>query len=1007
MRRLLVRAVVVGSLLLGAAGPLLAQQGTSDIGGKVTDEQGAVLPGATVVITNEETGAVRELTTGADGSYHASQLIPGRYKVAAKLASFRTFERGGQVLPVGKTLTINVVLALGALEETVKVTAESPLVDTTSVKVGGNIGAVELSELPAMNRNYFATVALLPGVQFSPSNQMGNDTIVAAGQSTQGNNVSVDGGYNGDDALGTSSGAQVRTPIEAVQEFQVLTSMYDAEFGRASGAIVNAITKAGTNQFRGVAFATTSPNALTAADYFVSTHNLDKPTSVRRDWGGVLGGPIVRNKAQFFFSLERQVDNPNRTRVFPTRPSLNFSIAEDRTDWNTLIRFDHQINKNNSWAVRWLREDAPQWYTIGNRQTLESYQDETDLDQTAVGTLTSVLGNARVNTVKVARTWEHWWHGNACFRAQGPNDDLAGFARGLENAGDQSLCPPQLNYTNFLAQASTESQGPWDSNYQIEDDYSWFIPGKHGDHDMKFGLRYNYTELRRSSQVNSNGTFSFNTTCAAGTCTDANTDLPFDAANPRTYPERFSIRTGQFNEFINNHTYEAYAQDKWRINDRTTLNLGIRYDLEIIPIDETGNPLFAAGQKSPTDWNNIGPRIGFTHSLDARGKSVIRGGFGLFYNRTILGALDDTLEFGKLTSSNVVTFPANAADPGPSRGQFPTDPYLVNGPTVNTALLRQKYPLGVPVKNDGVVVFDSPDRRLPYAQQFTLGYVREITSSLALHADYVRMNNKDMFLSRNLNPGTKQTTSRTEAPIRSDAFGVLGEPYTSQVWVFENTGTSVYNALNLSLEKRYANNWSGRISYSLSKADGTANDQADRNQYQVGTNLNLDALNGPSNVDRRHILSIGAQYDVPKTGGLSVSTTTRYMSGAPFTIFDSSIDADKNGELIDPVAAGTYSGAATNPDAMQNVDYKGGRNGAVGPDYFQIDMRASYRRKIGQQKSAELYFDLYNITNRANFDNPLTANSDRRLPASFLVLTNLRGGGGFPRQAQIGFRFAF
>ena len=164
---------------------------------------------------------------------------------------------------------------------------------------------------------------------------------------------------------------------------------------------------------------------------------------------------------------------------------------------------------------------------------------------------------------------------------------------------------------------------------------------------------------------------------------------------------------------------------------------------------------------------------------------------------------------------------------------------------------------------------------------------------------------------------------------------------------------------------------------------------------------------GPSNVDRRHILSIGAQYDVPRTGGLSVSTTTRYMSGAPFTIFDSSIDADKNGELVDPVPAGTYSGAATNPDAMQNVENKGGRNGAIGPDYFQIDMRASYRRKIGQQKSAELYFDLYNITNRANFDNPLTANSDRRLPASFLVLTNLRGGGGFPRQAQIGFRFAF
>ena len=302
--------------------------------------------------------------------------------------------------------------------------------------------------------------------------------------------------------------------------------------------------------------------------------------------------------------------------------------------------------------MRWLREWAPQWYTIGTRQTLDSFQDETDLDQTAVGTLTSVLGNSRVNTVRVARTWEHWWHGNACFRAQGPTGNQEGFVFGQETIGDQALCPPQLSYTSFLIGASTESQGPWDSNYQIEDDYSWFLPNKKGDHDMKFGVRYNYTELRRVSQVNSNGTFSFNT------------DLPFDPTNPRTYPERFSIRTGTFNEFINNHTYEAFVQDKWRLSPQTTLSLGLRYDLEIIPLDETDNPLFPASNKNyPVDKNNFAPRIGFTHSLDAAGKSLVRGGYGVFYNRTILGAVDDTMEFGKYTSSVNVQFPTNSADP--------------------------------------------------------------------------------------------------------------------------------------------------------------------------------------------------------------------------------------------------------------------------------------------------------------------------------------------------------
>ena len=234
--------------------PLLAQQGTSQINGKVTDEQGAILPGVAVVVTNEENGTFRETTTSEEGTYFVSQIQPGRYKIVARLTGFRTLERGGLIVQVGTTLTINLALPVGGIEENVTVTGQSPLVDTTSARVGGNVGTAELSELPAMNRNYFAAVALLPGVQFSPSNQMGNDTIIAVRPDPQGNNVTVDGGYNVDDALGATPGAQVRTPVEAIQEFQVLTSMYDAEYGRASGAIVNAVTKSGTNQFKGVAF---------------------------------------------------------------------------------------------------------------------------------------------------------------------------------------------------------------------------------------------------------------------------------------------------------------------------------------------------------------------------------------------------------------------------------------------------------------------------------------------------------------------------------------------------------------------------------------------------------------------------------------------------------------------------------------------------------------------------------------------------------------------------------
>ena len=481
-------------------------------------------------------------------------------------------------------------------------------------------------------------------------------------------------------------------------------------------------------------------------------------------------------------------------------------MAEERSDWNTLVRFDHQINSTNTWAVRWLRETAPQFPTgFNSRTTRDTVQDETDIDQTAVGTLTSVFGNAKVNTVRVARTWEHWWHGNPCSRAQGPLGGQEGFKFGTEDTSDQAKCLPQLSYLALLTQASTENQGPWDSNYQIEDDYSWFLPGKKGDHELKFGARYNYTELRRVSQINTNGTFAFNT------------DLAFDAANPRTYPERLTIRLGNYDETIKNHTYELYAQDKWKMGGHTTLSIGVRYDLEIIPLDETDNPLFPAGNKKyPVDKNNIAPRIGLTRTLDAAGKSVIRGGYGLFYNRTILGAIDDTIEFPKVTSWSVVNFPNATVDPGPTAGRLPTDPLLFpvqsgGNLLLNRALLNSMFPPGALIKNAGEVIFDDPNRQQPFAHQATIGYSRELTPAMALAIDYVHSANRDLFLQRNLNPMVRVNTTRTGAITRVDAFGALGETYAERVWVMENTGYNDYDALHLSLEKRYANKWSGRV----------------------------------------------------------------------------------------------------------------------------------------------------------------------------------------------------
>ncbi len=984
MHKLIVTSVLV--VFLGAiAAPVFAQQGTAEIGGHIADAQGGVLPGVTIVLTNEETGVFREVKSGEDGSYFASQLTPGRYRLAAKLASFKSFERRGLILEVGKTLTINFTLELGALAENITVEAASPLVDVTSAEVGGNIGTGELTELPAPNRSIFATVALLPGVQFLPSNQFGNDAIIASGQASQGNNVTLDGGYNSDDALGSSVGGQTRTAIESVQEFQVLTNQYDAEFGRATGAVINAVTKQGTNQFRGVVFGYFTNSKITAADYFARQSNLEKPKSNLKQWGGTIGGPIVRDKAHFFFSLERITESPNRSFDYASRPDLNFSTVEHREAWNGMIRVDHQINANNTWAFRYLGETSPQIPIIQTRTTqgttrgpagTASFTDETDLDQTIVATHTTVLGNARVNTIRASATLEHWYHGSTCWRGQGG-----------ENVADQSKCPPTLYQLTFFTQQSPEAAGPWDRNYQLQDVYSWFVR----DHEFKVGTTYHYTILRRNVQTHMNGGFFFNT------------DLPFDRADPRTYPERFIFRVGgPYNLNMHSHTIEAFGQDKWRISPRATLSLGVRYDLEVTPVDESGNPLFKSAGDYPVDKNNLSPRFGFTYGLDSAGKSVMRGGYGLFYGRTLLGTVESFFANPKFGRSFEVLFPQDTADPGPSRGQFPTDPTLINGPVINSAYINALYPSGTLLRNTADLTFDTPGRKQPYTHQVTVGYERQLASTMSVSADYVRMVGRDMFLQRNLNPMIRANTSRTGPITRVDAFGVLGEPYVSRVWLVENTGENLYDALNLQMEKRFSRYWSGRASYSLSSSRGTASAQADRNLLQVGTNLNLDKLRGPVSVDRRHILALSGRVEIPKTHGINLSGTVRYMSGAPFTIQDTNVDADRNGEAFDPLPAGTYSGTA--PGALQNVKYKGGVDGAYGPNFFQTDLRITYRHRLREQRTLDFVTEIYNLTNYANFNNP---SGDQRISASFLRPISLRGGSGFPRQAQFGVRMGF
>ncbi len=961
-----------------------AQENTAELRGRVVDTQDAGIPGVTIVIKNEATGVYRQSLSTGDGSYFITAITPGIYTLEAELSGFAKYSRQGVRLDLGRTTTLEVELRPGAVTETITVTAETPLVDVTSKEIGGNVTNREGTSLPSVNGNVIGMVALLPGVIANVSTEsFGSDAVSANGLDSRNNNFMLDGANNNDDVIGQRAGSQARTPVEAVAELQVITNQYDAEFGRTTGAVINAISKSGTNAFHGVGAGLWQDAGMTKPDFFVKQNGLTKPDTQLQTYRANIGGPVVRDKAHFFFNVERVMANRATTITIPARPEFNASpVTQDRV-WNTLVRFDHQLSANNTWAVRWLRESSPQLNQIipvvfnGNPitgtfpVTQNASREEIDVDQTVVATLNSVMGSNRLNTFRVNFTQEDVAFANPNFNGNGQ---------------DQTALLPTLVYTSFVDQQSNVAQARVNDAYQIDNTMSWFVSGRGGSHDLKFGGQYEYVGARSTAQDNLNGTFFFRS------------DQNFNAADPRTYPDRLQIRVpGGLNRYQKAHFVAAFAQDKWRLNSRTTLSLGLRYDLESQPIAEVDNPEFSDPSQYPVDKNNVGARVGLTYDVAGDGQSVVRGGYGRFYDKTHFELISAILTAGAFSDSFNVNFPANNFDPGPAAGNPPTDPMLVGGPTVNRALLAAAYPPGSRVKNTGTVTLDNPDRVIPYTDQFTAGYERQLFSTLSVSADYVHARARDQLMIQDLNPGLRTSPARTAPVVR------INPAYVAQVSQPINAGEIDYDALQMALVKRFASDYSFRVSYTLGHSRGNTSGAAiPASGFQLLGDLNLDLNEGPTNVDRRHNLVVSGQALVPKTGGLTLAWVVRALSGSPFSLFDSTTDPDLNGQFTEPLPAGTYTGTPGPNRNPWTVDFESKRNGARGPGLFQADIRFGYRVPAGQNRNLALFVDVFNITNRANFENPI---GDRRLP-DFLNLTALRAG-AVPTTVQFGTRVEF
>ncbi len=980
--RLVIRPMTLIVYLSIIALPLYAQEGTSTLRGAIVDQSGAVVPGATVSVANQATGLNRRsATTTSNGEYVFTSLVPGLYRVTVEAQGFKKVTQEDVLLAVGETRELRISLEAGGVNETVNITMEAPIIATTSKEIGGHINERALTELPSINRNFIGFVGLLPGVVPNISTEsFGSDSVSVNGQDPRYNNFLLDGANNNDDVIGQRAGAQTRTSLESVQEFQVLTNQFDSQYGRTSGGVINAITKSGTNQFHGSGIGFFQDNSLNATNRFAILNNLAPPDTNMRQYGGTIGGPIKRDFAHFFFGIERTTIAEGVVINIPARPEFNASTTENTKALNTIVRFDMQPSQNHQISGRWMREHSPQFNQIIGNVTLDARREEDDLDQTVVGSWTAVITPNLLNDLRVNFTQE----------------DVAFANPGFNSGKSMSELPPTLVFASFTAQQSNVAQARVNNSYRLADTFNW----TRGGHSFKFGFEYNYVTADNISEDSFNGVFIFPT------------NLPFNASDPRTYPERLQIRVPGAQKFVViAHNPSVFAQDDWKVNRRLTLNLGLRYDDESISQDN----------------NNISPRIGFAYDISGEGKTVVRGGFGYFFQNTPFELITAFRTARPFSDSFIRSFPLSTADPGPRAGRLPTDPTLVKGPVVDRALIQSLIGTGLLLPNPTPVI-DQKDRRMPYTRSTTIGFQRELLPSLALTVDYLHQEGIDQLITANLNAGTRANTGSASAITRR--YRTLGEvidntfvpvdtkffndqPFSTvnvtNVTTRINEGRTKYDALQISLDKRFSRGLQFKTSYTLSKGRGnTSGSGVPAANFQLLDNLNLDLDEGPTAFDRRNNFVFSGLYEIPRTRGLIVSAVVRGLSGTPFTIVNSRIDADQNGINFDPLPAGSYTGSRTFPNGETltfTFDNEGGRNGALNPGFFSADLRLAYKYDITERIKAGFTFEIFNLTNRTNFGG-VSGDFQAGANANFLVPTAISTNAA-PRTLQLGFRVSF
>jgi hypothetical protein len=980
---------------------------TADLTGTVADQTGGVLPGATITATNTATNAVRDTVTDGQGRYAIPALPPGTYTVTCELAGFTARKTEGVALALGEARHLEFTLSVAGTTEEVSVEVAAPLVDIQNTAVSSVLSQEQIDSLPINGRNFISFSIITPGVTVDQTPQQGASAtsgLTFAGQRARSNNITVDGVDNNDITLGS---VRATFSQEAVREFQVLTNSYSAEFGKASGGVVNIVTKSGTNTASGSVFGFFRDDGLNAKNYFEKFDPAGNPLDQEKapygqaQWGGTIGGPITRDRTFYFASFERldvdannfvNIDNAAIVRHPISGAALGtplqiinaagFPVEDGNQPYRIitdafLAKVDHQLTPEQSLAVRYsygdnLNENIEPF----GGQVARSRGAFLDSDDNMLAVShTGIFGGKWVNELRFQYARRNQTVVSLDPRCSGECDQDNEGGPTLEIIGVASLGRQRFTPTPRL-----------NNRYQFLDTISLF----RGPHQLKAGIDFNMVDhSRQALPLHFGGRHIFVGYSAAQAQAILGAPIPISSiqAVAMGLPARYVQGYGPTGTEYGYSDLSLFAQDDWRLSDRITAKLGVRYQNQFwsdqLEYSVAGYP---TPYGFPSDSNNLAPRLAIAWDPTGHGHTAVHGSYGIFYDNHI-------------TSMSGIALGING-DTGVRT--------LVAGPPTSFVAWaqpgRQLPASAVPAGSPSLEISIDPGLKTPWAHHASVGVNRELRGGIRLSADYVHVRGYNQVGTIDYNP---HVASLGAGRRPEDVNGVVNT--SASILQYTSWGGTWYDGLTLSLHKRLSRRYQFLASYTLSKAEDESTDFQSafvpQNNGEGRNDADAEGLplgfapedeRGPSLQDQRHRFVLSGVWIAP--AAVQLSSIITIASGRPYNILaGTDLNGDGDGGAFPPDRA--RLDPATQASSVE-------RNAGTMPYGASVDVRVSREFPVGPVR-VEGLFEVFNLFNRTNYTEINNIFGTGAYPISPLPTYGQFTQAAPPRQVQLAFKVMF